>query len=256
MKKVLITVCGRAGSKGFRNKNLKVFCGQPLVYYTLSAAALFAAARPDLAVDVALNTDSPELQRLVADRYPEVTIVPRPQELAGDTVPKMAVFQQTLAEMEGRRGSRYDFLIDLDITSPLRRAEDITGAFAKAEARPDIDLVFSAAPARRNPWFNMVKAVGDHVEKVIESPFTARQQAPAVFDLNASIYVFRRDFLAANRTGILWDGKCDIFEMFDTGILDIDSEEDYLLMEVIADHLYRTSPRFAAVQHNIRPPRD
>ena len=67
MKKVLITVCGRAGSKGFRNKNLKVFCGQPLVYYTLSAAALFAAARPDLAVDVALNTDSPELQRLVAD---------------------------------------------------------------------------------------------------------------------------------------------------------------------------------------------
>ena len=45
MKRVLITVCGRAGSKGFRNKNLKNFCGKPLVYYTLSAAELFKTQR-------------------------------------------------------------------------------------------------------------------------------------------------------------------------------------------------------------------
>ncbi len=252
MKRVLITVCGRAGSKGFRNKNLKVFCDRPLVYYTLSAAELFCRARPDLQVEVALNTDSPELQALVAQRYPETVLVERPQELCGDTVPKMAVFQQTLAEMERRGGGRYDHLIDLDITSPIRRESDVAGAFAAAEARADLDLVFSVAQARRNPYFNMVKVVGDHVEKVIESPYTARQQAPAIYDLNASIYVFRRDFLAENETGILWDGKCGIYEMFDSGILDIDSEEDYLLMEVIARHLYATAPEFAAVRDNIR----
>ena len=251
MKKVLITVCGRAGSKGFKNKNLKVFCGKPLVYYTLAAANLFAKQRPDLAVDVALNTDSPELQALVAEKYPGVHLVQRPAELGGDTVPKMAVFQQTLATMEQRTGAEYDTLIDLDITSPLRRDGDVAAAFAKKEQRADLDLVFSAAPARRNPYFNMVKAVGDHVEKVIESPFTARQQAPAVYDLNASIYVFARDFLANNKTGILWDGKCDIYEMFDTAILDIDSEEDYLLMEVVAQHLYDTMPAFAAVRDAI-----
>ena len=252
MKRVLITVCGRAGSKGFRNKNLKVFCGEPLVYYTLAAAGLFCSQRPDLAVDVALNTDSPELRQLVADRYPEVVSVPRPEELCGDTVPKMAVFQQTLAEMEQRTGVAYDHLIDLDITSPIRRARDVAGAFAAAEAREDLDLVFSVAEARRNPYFNMVKVVGDHVEKVIESPYTARQQAPAIYDLNASIYVFRRDFLANNHTGILWDGKCGIYEMFDSGILDIDSEADYRLMEVIAAHLYDTMPEFAEVRRQIR----
>lgn len=251
MKKVLITVCGRAGSKGFKNKNLKVFCGKPLVYYTLAAANLFAKQRPDLAVDVALNTDSPELQALVAEKYPGVHLVQRPAELGGDTVPKMAVFQQTLATMEQRTDAEYDTLIDLDITSPLRRDGDVAAAFAKKEQRADLDLVFSAAPARRNPYFNMVKAVGDHVEKVIESPFTARQQAPAVYDLNASIYVFARDFLANNKTGILWDGKCDIYEMFDTAILDIDSEEDYLLMEVVAQHLYGTMPAFATVRDAI-----
>lgn len=199
MKRVLITVCGRAGSKGFRNKNLKVFCDRPLVYYTLSAAELFCRARPDLQVEVALNTDSPELQALVAQRYPETVLVERPQELCGDTVPKMAVFQQTLAEMERRGGGRYDHLIDLDITSPIRRESDVAGAFAAAEARADLDLVFSVAQARRNPYFNMVKVVGDHVEKVIESPYTARQQAPAIYDLNASIYVFRRIFWRRTR---------------------------------------------------------
>ncbi len=252
MKRVLITVCGRAGSKGFRNKNLKVFCGEPLVYYTLSAAGMFCSQRPDLGVDVALNTDSPELRELVAARYPEVVSIPRPEELCGDTVPKMAVFQQTLAEMERRTGVPYDYLIDLDITSPIRRAQDVAGAFAAAEAREDLDLVFSVAEARRNPYFNMVKVVGDHVEKVIESPYTARQQAPAIYDLNASIYVFRRNFLANNHTGILWDGKCGIYEMFDSGILDIDSEADYRLMEVIAGHLYDTMPEFAAIRQQIR----
>ena len=252
MKRVLITICGRAGSKGFRNKNLKTFCEKPLVYYTLSAAFLFKAARPDVAVDVCLNTDSELLVELVKAKYPEVTYIPRQADLCGDTVPKMAVFQNSLAEMEKKTGRRYDYVMDLDITSPLRTEKDVENAFDKKDSRPDLDLVFSVTEARRNPYFNMVKLVGDHVEKVIPSPYTARQQAPAIFDLNASIYVFRRDFLANNRTGILWDGKIGISEMMDTGILDIDSEEDFRLMEVIARPLYENYPDFAAVRAGIR----
>ena len=65
MKRLLITICGRAGSKGFKNKNLKTFCGHPLVYYSLSAAELFIKNPPELEVDIALNTDSPALAGLV-----------------------------------------------------------------------------------------------------------------------------------------------------------------------------------------------
>ena len=71
MKRLLITICGRAGSKGFKNKNLKNFCGKPLVYYSLSAAELFIKKHPELEIDVALNTDSEDLARLVAAEYPE-----------------------------------------------------------------------------------------------------------------------------------------------------------------------------------------
>ena len=252
MKRLLITVCGRAGSKGFRNKNLKTFCDKPLVYYTLAAAMLFKAARPDVAVDICLNTDSALLVELVKAKYPQVTYIQREAALSGDTVPKMAVFQQSLREMEAKTGKPYDYLMDLDITSPLRTAKDVQNAFEEKEKRHDLDLVFSVTESRRNPYFNMVKTVGDHVEKVLASNFTARQQAPDIYDLNASIYVIERKFLANNKTGILWDGKIGISKMMDTGILDIDSEEDFRLMEVIAHHLYENYPDFAAVRNAIR----
>ena len=72
------------------------------------------------------------------------------------------------------------------------------------------------------------------------------------FDLNASIYVFTRRFLTENTTGFLWDGVCGMYQMFDTGILDIDSEEDYWLMEAIAHHLYAAKPEFGKVREAIR----
>ena len=134
MNRLLITICGRAGSKGFKNKNLKVFCGKPLVYYSLSAAELFIKNHPELTVDIALNTDSEDLAKLVAAKYPEVIYLPRGAELGGDRVPKMAVYQDSLRRMEARTGAAYDWHMDLDITSPLRTAADIENAFARRAA--------------------------------------------------------------------------------------------------------------------------
>ncbi|MDL2325174.1 acylneuraminate cytidylyltransferase family protein [Ruminococcaceae bacterium OttesenSCG-928-A16] len=251
-KKLLITLCGRAGSKGFKNKNLKTFCGKPLSHYTLSAIDLFVKARPDVEVDVVLNTDSGLLREVVCNVYPEVIFVHRPAALAGDTVAKMEVFQHSLQVMEEKRGCQYDYLMDLDITSPLRTLADVLGCFAAKEARDDLDLVTTVAKSRRSPYMNMAKRVEDHVEQVIKTSFTARQQTPECYDLNASIYAFKRDFLKTNTTGFLWDGKLDVYEMMDTGVLDIDSEEDFDLMEIIAGYLFRSNPGFAQIRDNIR----
>ena len=98
----------------------------------------------------------------------------------------------------------------------------------------------------------MAKLEDGLAKRVIDHHFTARQQTPPVYDLNASIYVFKRAFLLENETGFLWDGKCGIYQMFDTGIIDIDSEEDYRLMEAIARHLYAAMPSFGAVRDAVR----
>jgi CMP-N,N'-diacetyllegionaminic acid synthase len=222
------------------------------VHYTLAAIELFLQKRPDLDVDVVLNTDSGLLKELVLGAYPNVVYIHRPAALSGDTVAKMKVFQQSLAVMEEKTGQPYDMHIDLDITSPLRTPDDVAGCFAALEAREDLDLVMSGCKSRRNPYMNMAVREDDHVRQAIKSEVTARQQAPVCYDLNASIYVFRRAFLAGNTSGFLWDGKCDIYEMEDTAVLDIDSEEDFEMMELIARHLYAHRPQFAAVRDAIR----
>lgn len=253
MKNVLITICGRAGSKGFANKNLKVFCGKPLVYYSLAVASKFCENHSEYTTHIALNTDSEPLIELVSKCYNEVHILHRSEELCGDTVPKMAVFKDSLLRMEKANNIVYDYVIDLDITSPLRTFQDLENSFAEKLDRDDLDIVFSVTNSRRNPCFNMVKIEGDHVEKGMPCPtFTARQQAPVFYDVNASIYSMSRKFLAESDTCIVWDGKIGVSHMLDTGILDIDSEEDFLLMEVIGKHLYDTYPAFAQVRDYIK----
>lgn len=251
-KKLIITICGRAGSKGFKNKNLKTFCNKPLVHYSLSAVEMFLKARPDVEADIVVNTDSGLLRDMVINTYPEVEFLHRPAALCGDAVAKMEVFQHSLKTMEEKKGIQYDYHMDLDITSPLRTAEDVAACFTAIENRPDLDMIMSAAPSRRSPYMNMAKREGNYVEQVIKTAFVARQQTPQCYDINASIYVFTREFLVSNTTGFLWDGKCDIYEMMDTGVLDIDSEEDFLLMEVIGGYLFRSNPSFAKVRDNIR----
>ena len=230
MKRLLITICGRAGSKGFKNKNLKNFCGKPLVYYSLSAAELFIKKHPELEIDVALNTDSEDLARLVAAEYPEVIYLPAGPSWAG-TACRRSRSTRTALPHGGPHRQTVRCYDRSGHHQPLRTEQDIENAFAKAQQREDLQIIFSVCEARRNPWFNMFKIVGDHAEMVIESQFTGRQQAPEVYDVNASIYVIRRAFLVDNPDPILWHSKFGVSVMMDTGIIDIDSEHDYLLME-------------------------
>lgn len=249
---VLITICGRAGSKGFKNKNLKTFLGHPLVYYTLSAAELFCKKVQDVAdVDICLNTDSEELAGIVAKHYPEVYYIRRESSLGESNVPKPAVWHNCVDVMQEKNGIRYDYMIDLDITSPLRQADDVYGAFELKLQRPDADLVESMCKARRNPYFNMMKEDGEFVSTVIDCSFVARQQAPTVYDENASIYVLRADYFCENGD-MMNTAKTVPFIMRDTAVLDIDSEEDFLLMEVVGKYLYSNVKTYKAIRDNIR----
>ena len=54
--KILFTICGRAGSKGIHNKNIKTFCEFPLPLYSLSALDLYLTKHPECDADIALNT--------------------------------------------------------------------------------------------------------------------------------------------------------------------------------------------------------
>jgi CMP-N,N'-diacetyllegionaminic acid synthase len=246
--KLLFTICGRAGSKGIKNKNIKNFLDKPLALYSLSVIDLYLK-NSEYSADIVINTDSEDLINIFENnQLRNVDIIVRTPELSGDNIAKIDVIKNCLTEMEKRYDNRYDLIIDLDITSPLRTVNDLDLMIEK-KLNTDYDLIFSVTDSRRNPYFNMVKETEHGYDRVIKSNFNTRQEAPLIYDMNASIYVYSREFLQRN-VG-LFDGKCGIHKMFDTGVLDLDHENDMLLMEVIAKYLFDNDEEFRKVYDNI-----
>jgi len=249
MKNILITICGRAGSKGFKNKNLKTFLGIPIVYYTAVLAEDFKDRLCDECnTTICLNTDSKDLQNIIIEKYPNIAIIDRIAELSGDKVAKMAVWHNCLDIMEAKLKIKYDYVIDLDITSPLRQINDVINAYRKKLINEECQVIYSVCESRRNPYFNMVKIENGFAVKFAQSNFTTRQEAPSVYDMNASIYVINADYLRNDKNNMLLDAKSNIYEMFDTAVLDIDSEQDFEFMEIIAKYLFDKKENFKKVK--------
>lgn len=230
---LLFTICARAGSKGFRNKNLKELNGVPLIYYTLAAVKAYQEAHPGHNITVALNTDSEPLKEAVRrQKAVEICYIPRKAGLAGDIVPKVEVIKDTFHSIDGR--DKLDAVIDLDVTSPYRRVGDIENVLKTYTGNPGYDLVFSVVKSRRSPYFNMVEQKENgYFGKVCPAAFTARQQAPASYELNASIYAYRPQFLETDIIHTILDYHCGIAVMPDYLVLDIDSEQDFKMMEYL-----------------------
>lgn len=248
---ILFTICGRAGSKGIKNKNLRMFCGEPLAYYSLSAIDLYLKTGKRTGNhDVVINSDSHELLKLMKDN-PFITVdtIVRSDKLSGDAVAKKDVILDCINQMEERKGCRYDVVVDLDITSPLRTKEDVARLINK-HLETNADITYSVTTARRNPYFNQVTYTeAEGARKVIMSDFTARQQAPVIYDMNASLYAYKPEHL--KKGGDFNNGYHAVIEMYDTAVLDLDHEQDFELMEVIADYLYKKYPEFNEVRENI-----
>ncbi|MFX1363482.1 MAG: cytidylyltransferase domain-containing protein [Promethearchaeota archaeon] len=222
--RILGTVCVRGGSKGLKNKNFRLINGKPLLSYTFKAFKAWGRADR-----IICSTDSLELQK-IARKYGAETPFLRPAELATDEMAKLDVLRHALKFCENEEKKRYDYLIDLDATSPLRTIKDIETSFNRLE-NSDADLITSAYLAERNPYFNMVELDENGYAvlcKIPEKPIVARQQAPLVYSLNASIWVFKRNYLL--ETSYVLSGKTLIYEMPDTSI-DIDRQIDIDFIE-------------------------
>lgn len=247
---ILFTICGRAGSKGIKNKILKDFLGYPLPYYSLSAVDLFRKQNPNVQGDIVINTDSNKLINLLREHLTiDLDIIEREASLSLDNTPKIAVISQCLEIMQRRKSINYDMVVDLDITSPLRTSTDVRNLIEQKMKNESSDVVFSVTESRRNPYFNMVKKTSNGYERVIETSFNSRQEAPKVFDMNASLYAYSPAFLQSEKG--IFEGNCDVIYMKDTGVLDLDHENDLELMQVIAEYLFNKYPDFRELKSNV-----
>ena len=92
MSNVLFTICGRAGSKGCKNKNIREFLGKPLFEYTIKAIREFNKIY-NTNYQISVSTDSPEFIEMVEANHKDIFVINRSKKLAGDTVGKVEVIK-------------------------------------------------------------------------------------------------------------------------------------------------------------------
>ena len=183
-----------------------------------------------------LSTDSESIRKIVADAG-LVTDYRRPDKLATDTAGKIDALYDVLLYEEAKKKIKYDFLLDLDVTSPLRTVEDLTNAYAQLSGVPKALNIFSVSPAGRNPYFNMVEALADGTVDLVKRPnvpFATRQSAPDVYDMNASFYIYRRSFFDAGSTSAIT--RVSLAYVVPHQCFDLDEPLDFDIMEYLIDN--------------------
>lgn len=226
---ILITICARGGSKGIPGKNIRNINGLPLIAYSIQTAQQFAIKQKAI---IALSTDSEEI-KAVAANYDLLTEYTRPLNLSGDKVGKIDVIKDILLFKENQLGLQFDFILDLDITSPLRTVNDLNTALEHLIQNKQAYNIFSVNPANRNPYFNMVEDKGNGYVGLVKEATTikSRQEAPKVYDMNASFYFYRRSFFDKGFETVITDKSlCHVMKHT---CFDLDEPMDFTIMEIM-----------------------
>lgn len=220
---VIATICARSGSTGVPGKNIRPLLGKPLIVYTIEQAL----GCPGIDA-VYVSTDHESIAEVARNAGANVPFL-RPAELATNTAPKLPVIQHLVANIE-RDGVRVERIVDLDPTSPLRDIGDIQECLRLLDEK--LDVVITGYEAEKNPYFNMVERRSDGnygLVKQLPDGVTSRQQAPQVYSMNASIYVWHRHSLDLG----LWGGRVGLHVMPRERSVDIDTQLDWELVEIL-----------------------
>lgn len=202
--------------------------GKPLI-----AHSIMQAKNSGIFQAVAVSSDSDEILS-VAKAWGADYLVHRPADMAQDTSPKLPVIQHCVLETERYMNHSFDTMVDLDATSPLRTVKDIIEVVAILETN-GISNVITGMPSRRSPYFNLVE-LNDKgfacLSKKLDNPVARRQDSPKCYDMNASIYAWRRDvFLLSNS---IFNEDTLLYEMPEERSIDIDTLLDFEFVEFLA----------------------
>jgi CMP-N,N'-diacetyllegionaminic acid synthase len=228
---ILATICCRGGSKGVPGKNIRDLKGKPLIAYTIASAK-----NTSLIDDLIISTDDERIAD-VAKQYGALVPFMRPADLASDTASKWPVFIHAVETYEQLTGKTVDYLVDLDVTVPLKNAQDINGAIELALNDTSVDVVITGYEPERNPYFNMMEVNKDGYAEIVkkgERPIVRRQDAPQVYSLTPAAYVVKKSALYEFEH---WSkAKCKIYPMPRERAIDIDTEIDFRIVEFLMDY--------------------
>lgn len=192
-------------------KNLRPFHGKPLIVWTVEAALVAA-----LGAEVVVSTDSEEIARIAESAGALVPFL-RPSELGSDSASSVDVALHALGALGG--SARFETLVLLQPTSPLRQSDDISQAMRLFRSSA-ADALVSVSPPSPTDYYLTIDSAGFGLPLASGDP---------VAKLNGAIYVVRTAVLESERSFL--PPRTVTFPMPAERSVDIDREEDWTLAE-------------------------
>jgi N-acylneuraminate cytidylyltransferase len=220
--KVLALVPARGGSKGLSRKNLRRVGGRSLIERAIDCG--HAAKCVDRVV---VSSDDAEIVQAALLAGGEVPFV-RPARLADDATRSIDVIRHALATLP----ERYDFVVLLQPTSPLRSAADVDAAVALCLERGAPACV-SVVPAAKPPAWMYELGTGETLHPVLPDMAVAprRQDLPVSYAVNGAVYVARCDWIRSHESFI--GPETVAYIMPPERSIDIDTELDLVVAEAV-----------------------
>lgn len=233
-KKVLGIIPARGGSKGVKRKNIRSVGGKPLIYWSIKVAQ-----ESKLLTNYFVSTEDKEIYD-VAESF-GATIFNRPHHLAGDQTPMIPVLQHLCVEAE-KLHSRFDYILLMQPTAPMRTAKHIDGAIDLMSKRSDCDSLVSVYQVEDCHPSRMYTCKEGFLSKFYEEPAgSLRQDLEQVYHRNGAIYLCKRELLMEENKLVCESPLALIMNKTDS--VNIDDEQDLRIADFLMSELaYKQKP--------------
>lgn len=224
----------RGGSKSIELKNIKQFCGKPLVYWTA-----FACENCEEIDEVIIATDSEEIKNCVlAFGFKKISIYMREAENASDTSSTESVL---LEYIQKKKPASHDALVLVQATSPFTSSENISDALKLY--KKGYDSLLSCARSKRFIWNeNGTPLNYDYNNR------PRRQDFKGTLIENGALYINKIENIILHQNRV--NGSIALFEMPEYTFTELDEPEDWYVGEKI---MRKHSPLFKEpTKKNIR----
>lgn len=230
-KSVLAIVPARGGSKGLPGKNIKELCGKPLIAWSIEAG--LGSQYID---EVMVTTDSEEIARIARESGAAIPFI-RPVELASDTSTSFDVIRHTITFYVTELHKKFDYIVLLEPTSPLREAGDIDLAIEQLLSNPQASAIVGICKTEsQNPAFLVKKSGEDFLAGYEHQDMKVlrRQDINDVYFFEGSVYVSRTDTLLDKKT--FYHKNTLGYEVPKWKSLEIDDIDDFIMVEALMQH--------------------
>ncbi len=229
MAKILGIIPARGGSKSIPRKNIKPFCGKPLITW-----AIEAGKNSGVLDRLIVSTDDSEIADIARAAGAEVPFI-RPAELAEDTTPSLAVQQHAVATLRDTEGYYPDYVLLLEPTSPGRQAFHVKEAIELIE-KTGADSVVALGAVPGHFTYEWQVRVGAEQKATLVSGTAwsdvvrRRQDLPETYFRNGAFYLYKTELLFSE-TPSLYGKDVRGYVIAPEYSLDIDSPEDWAAAE-------------------------